>query len=89
MESSDVMSKQFKRVSAGIGVGAAAAMCALGVAFSAFNSAPTSSSVAKTQATLGQTVTQSKPPSQAAISEAKPSLKGPAPLPPEEQGLPG
>ena len=37
----------------------------------------------------GVTVTATTPPSAAAIPEAAPSIKGPAPLPPEEQGLPG
>ena len=39
--------------------------------------------------TTGQTITASNPPSEAAISEAKPDIKGPAPLPLEMQGVPG
>jgi hypothetical protein len=35
----------------------------------------------------GVTVTATTPPS--AVPEAVPAIKGPAPLPPEEQGLPG
>ncbi|MGY4650690.1 hypothetical protein ACVWWN_004486 [Mycobacterium sp. URHB0021] len=37
----------------------------------------------------GVTVTESIPPSFATISKAVPLIKGPAPLPSEEQGLPG
>jgi hypothetical protein len=40
-------------------------------------------------ATTGQTVTVTKAPSAPETSHAKPSVTGPAPLPPEEQGLPG
>ena len=39
--------------------------------------------------TVGQTVTSSAPPSEPLVSAAKPAVKGPAPLPSEEQGLPG
>jgi len=37
----------------------------------------------------GVTVTDSDPPSYASISKAVPGITGPAPLPSEEQGLPG
>jgi hypothetical protein len=37
----------------------------------------------------GVTVTATNPPSEAANAVAVPGIKGPAPLPPEEQGLPG
>ena len=39
--------------------------------------------------TMGATSTESLPPSEPAVAEASPSIKGPAPLPSEEQGLPG
>jgi hypothetical protein len=39
--------------------------------------------------TLGATTTVSTPPNAPAVGEAAPSIKGPAPLPSEEQGLPG
>jgi hypothetical protein len=42
-----------------------------------------------TQMSLGATSTVSAPPSAPAIGEAAPGIKGPAPLPKEEQGLPG
>ena len=37
----------------------------------------------------GATITASVAPKVPAVSQAKPAIKGPAPLPPEEQGLPG
>jgi hypothetical protein len=86
-----VNSKQLKVVSAGVGAGAAVVMCVLGVAFSTVSSAQTPEPGGPTTspATIGQTVTATVPPTAAPISEAKPSVTGPAPLPPEEQGLPG
>jgi hypothetical protein len=47
------------------------------------------SAAGSTRATLGATTTQSAPPSAPAIGDAAPAIKGPAPLPKEEQGLPG
>jgi hypothetical protein len=41
------------------------------------------------QMTLGATTTEKTPPSAPAVAHAVPSIKGPAPLPSEEQGLPG
>jgi hypothetical protein len=38
---------------------------------------------------VGSTETVTTPPAEPATSVAAPALKGPAPLPPEEQGLPG
>lgn len=37
----------------------------------------------------GVTVTATNPPSEASVPAAEPEIKGPAPLPVEEQGLPG
>ena len=41
------------------------------------------------QMTLGVTSTETTPPNAPAVGVAAPSIKGPAPLPSEEQGLPG
>ena len=41
------------------------------------------------QMSTGVTVTATTPASEEAIPEAVPAIKGPAPLPAEEQGLPG
>jgi hypothetical protein len=38
--------------------------------------------------TLGATSTAGTPPTEPAVARAAPSIKGPAPLPSEEQGLP-
>jgi hypothetical protein len=75
--------RQLRLGLAAIGVGAVIGMGITGV---------TSSAVSWAQpepANTGQTVTQTKPPSTPSVGVAKPALKGPAPLPPEEQGLPG
>ena len=85
-------SRQYKVISAAVGASAAIAMSVLGVAVSTVSSAQepfTLSPVTAPTATKGQTVTATKPPSAPATSHAKPSIEGPAPLPPEEQGLPG
>jgi len=50
---------------------------------------PASDAVAAPSMSTGATVTAATPPSAAPVSVAVPSIKGPAPLPPEEQGLPG
>jgi hypothetical protein len=86
-----VKTKKIKLVSAGIGASAAIAMSVLGVAFSTIGSAEPGSSgpVPTPQATTGQTVTTTTPPLEPSVSEAKPSVTGPAPLPSEEQGVPG
>ncbi|RDH77000.1 hypothetical protein DVS77_19480 [Mycolicibacterium moriokaense] len=85
-------STQLKLVSATVGATAAIAMGALGVAFSSVSSAEEpliAGPVATPEATTGETITTTTPPSTPETSEAKPSIEGPAPLPPEEQGLPG
>ena len=85
--------RNLRVVWAGIGAGAAIAMVVLGVAFGTAGSAAAdgapSGRVPTPQATTGQTVTKTTPPATPAVSEAKPALTGPAPLPSEEQGLPG
>jgi len=85
--------RNLRVVWAGIGASAAIAMVVLGVGFgtagaAAADGAP-SGRVATPQATTGQTVTNTTPPAMPAVSQAKPGLTGPAPLPSEEQGLPG
>lgn len=87
-----VKTGQFNAVSAVIGAGAAIAMVGLGIAFSTSSSAQEPAApgpVPTSEATTGQTVTNTKAPSTPRTTKAKPSLKGPAPLPPEEEGLPG
>jgi hypothetical protein len=45
--------------------------------------------VADGEMQLGTTVTPTAPANAPAIAKAEPAIKGPAPLPTEEQGLPG
>jgi hypothetical protein len=44
---------------------------------------------ASSEMSTGVTVTESVPPTTLPVPEATPGIKGPAPLPSEEQGLPG
>jgi hypothetical protein len=85
--------RNLRVVAAGIGASAAIMMGVLGVGFGTAGSASAdgapSGRVPTPQATTGQTVTNTTPPAMPAVSEAKPALTGPAPLPSEEQGLPG
>ena len=74
-------------VLAGIGVTAVVAMGGLG-AFGTAGPADADGTFIASM-TTGQTVTSSAPPSEPSVAAAKPLLKGPAPLPSEEQGLPG
>jgi predicted aconitase len=83
--------EQLKVVSAAIGAGAAIAMVGIGNATSTVSSAHepiTPGTVTKPEATTGETITTTTPRSTPQTTEAKPSIEGPAPLPPEE-GLPG
>jgi hypothetical protein len=87
-----VKTEQFKAVSAAIGAGAAIVMVGLGVAFSSVSSAQepiTPGPVTTPEATTGETITTTTPPSTPETTVATPSVTGPAPLPPEEEGLPG
>jgi hypothetical protein len=82
-----MFSTRAKVLSAGVGASAVVAMAALGAAGSSVVSAQRGPTAP--EPTLGQTVTTTVPPSEAPVAVASPSLTGPAPLPPEEQGLPG
>jgi methylthioribose-1-phosphate isomerase len=75
------------RMLAVIGGSAIVAMGAIGMAVGQEHT--TSDAVISSGMSTGATVTQSTPPTALATSAAVPSIKGPAPLPPEEQGLPG
>jgi hypothetical protein len=76
-----------KMFAAIIGGSAVVTLGALGAGIIEGQAAP--AFAAGSGATLGATSTQSVPPSAPAIAVAAPSIKGPAPLPKEEQGLPG
>ncbi len=69
-----------------------ASMVGLGIAFSTVSSAQepiTPGPVTTSEATTGETITTTTPPSTPETSVATPSIEGPAPLPSEEEGLPG
>jgi len=82
-----VMKKTEVKLLAAVGVSAAVTLGVLGVA--AGQDQAGAGSVASSGMSTGVTVTATNPPSQAANAVAVPGIKGPAPLPPEEQGLPG
>jgi hypothetical protein len=86
-----VKNERVKAVSAIIGAGAATVLVGLGIAFSSVSAAeePTPGPVPTPEASTGETATTTTPPSTPDTSVAKPSIEGPAPLPSEEEGLPG
>jgi hypothetical protein len=75
------MKKTEVKLLAVVGVSAAVTLGVLGVA--------AGQEQAGSGMSTGVTVTATNPPSQAANAVAVPGIRGPAPLPPEEQGLPG
>jgi len=78
--------KRFQLLSATVGVGA---LVSLG-AFAAVAANPqTPDSVVSSDMSTGVTVTQSPKQTTGQLPVATPAIKGPAPLPTEEQGLPG
>jgi hypothetical protein len=70
-----------------IGGSAVVAMGALGVALG--QELTGQDATLHSDMTTGVTITQSVSPTEPQTSKAVPSITGPAPLPPEEQGLPG
>jgi hypothetical protein len=77
----------YKRFAAFVGGCAVVTLGALSVGSIAAVAAPASAEPAKMS--MGATSTETTPPAAPVVSEAAPSIKGPAPLPSEEQGLPG
>lgn len=77
-----------KLVAAVVGGSAVITLGALSVGMVESQTAPAWAS-GTPQMTLGATSTDTTAPSAPAVEEASPSIKGPAPLPTEEQGLPG
>ena len=70
-----------------VGVSAAVTLGVLGVAVGQEQAG--AGSLASSGMSTGVTVTAANPPTGPANAVAVPGIKGPAPLPPEEQGLPG
>lgn len=69
-------------------IGGSAIVAAAAVGIGVSQGAP-DDAVAGEEMSTGITVTAETPPSAAPTPQAVPDIKGPAPLPPEEQGLPG
>ena len=82
----DVSYKQI-RLSAAIGASAAVTVGAVAVGINQDRSSLGTD--ASSSMSTGVTVTQSVAPTQPPVTEATPGITGPAPLPPEEKGLPG
>jgi hypothetical protein len=70
-------------------VAAAAAIGALAIFDSQFSGAVAKSGSSGSSVTAGSTETEGTPPSAPVTSMAVPAIKGPAPLPSEDQGVPG
>lgn len=75
-------STRIRAVSAAIGAGAIAAMAVLGMAAEHSTTGP---ATAKPAMTVGSTSKQTTPAKAPAVGMAKPAIKGPAPLPSEEE----
>ncbi len=70
-------------------VGGSVAIVAAALAGAVLQGQPASGAMAGSDMSTGVTVTASTAPSGMPVPVAQPSIKGPAPLPLEEQGLPG
>jgi len=70
-------------------IGAGVAVTAAALAASVLQGAPDSGTMAGSGMSTGVTITAATAVSAQQIPAAVPSIKGPAPLPLEEQGLPG
>jgi len=68
---------------------AAAAIGAVGLFDNHFSDAVAKSGSSSSRVTAGSTETEGTPPSAPVTSMAVPAIKGPAPLPSEDQGVPG
>jgi len=80
--------RNVKCLSAVIGGSAVMALGALSMALGQEQAGPPAD-VAGSKMTVGQTSTETTAPGVPAISMAVPAIKGPAPLPSEDQGVPG
>lgn len=81
-----------KTLAAALGGGALITMGGIGVAGTSWaepDPAPPGPVVISEEATTGETTVESTAPSEPTTSSAAPQITGPAPLPPEEEGLPG
>lgn len=81
------MAKKTSGLLAVIGGSAIVAAAAAGIGIA--QGSPSADTISAGDMTTGQTVTRTTAPSRAPIAEATPEIKGPAPLPVEQQGVPG
>jgi hypothetical protein len=70
-------------------IAGSAVVCAGAVSLGITQGVPSGSAVASSTMSTGVTRTETVAPTVIPTPEAVPSITGPAPLPPEEQGLPG
>lgn len=70
-------------------MGASAAVAAGAIGVAVLQEDAPDRSVATSDMSVGQTVTESAAPTTLSVPSASPGITGPAPLPSEEQGLPG
>ena len=70
-------------------IAGSAVVCAGAVSLAIAQGAPSGSAVANPAMSTAVTRTETVAPTVIPIPEAVPRITGPAPLPPEEQGLPG
>jgi len=70
-------------------IGASAVVTAGAVTVSVYQDRSSLGADAQSNMSTGVTVTESDAPTALSVTEATPAIKGPAPLPSEEQGLPG
>lgn len=70
-------------------IGGSAVIAAAAVGVGIAQGATSSDVITADEMTTGQTVTATTAPREVPIPQAEPEIKGPAPLPIEEQGLPG
>ena len=70
-------------------IGASAVVTVAGVAVGINQDRSSLGANASSDMSTGVTVTESLAPTAVSVTEAKPGITGPAPLPSEEQGLPG
>jgi hypothetical protein len=82
----DVSDKQIRLIAV---IGASAVVTVGAVAVGINQDRSSLGADAQSDMSTGITVTQSAAPTVLSVTEAKPGITGPAPLPSEEQGLPG
>jgi hypothetical protein len=79
----------YKKIRLIVAIAASAVVAIGGVAASISQDRGSLGTDAQSTMSTGVTVTESDAPTTLSVTEATPAIKGPAPLPSEEQGLPG